>query len=194
MPIYEPSLWLSKDDREILAILAQLVIAQTDDECSNLDPSHVTLSPSEAARLLLLLEEFLGSKLFVEGAYFVENLANGEGWHDDRLREIYLSWRKKRGQSRMMSGRRWMEFTLRSGFSSSQDAMMFKSVLQNPLRPMALSHFVAMEKRLVSAAGLKHYSMPSANPACSTTFHRALACRWPKGRLQACLAMLIFGQ
>lgn len=154
MPIYEPSLWLSNDDREILAILAQIVITQTDDECSNLDPSHVTLSPSEASRLLLLLEEFLGSKLFVEGAYFVENLANGEGWSDDRVREIYLSWRKRRGQSRMMSGRRWNEFTIRSGFSASQNAVMFTSVQRNPLRPMTLAHFVAMEKKLVSAAEL----------------------------------------
>lgn len=154
MAIYEPEIFLSSTDRELLQLLGQLVLAQhpTND---NISGEQVTLSPSEGKRLLVLLEQFVESKLFQEGSYFAEGMANGEAWHDDAIREIYLSWRKRRGRTRVMAGRHWNEFVLRAGFRFSESARMYvDGPLRTPVRPMPLDHFLKMEARLLKAASV----------------------------------------
>jgi hypothetical protein len=153
--IYEPKLILSAADREALVLLAQLALASQGEDQGNISCDAVALSPAEARHLLELLEQFAGSRLFLEGAYFTEGLANGQGWHDDRLREIYLSWRVRRGRTRVASTQAWREFMLRAGFYFSENAWMWpRDLKRNPLRPMTLQHFLAMERKLVSASGL----------------------------------------
>lgn len=155
MGIYRPDLALTRDDREALLLLAQLVLATDGDSRGNLSPDAVTLSPTEAKKLLELLEQFSSSKLFVEGSFFAEGMANGDGWHNDRLREIYLSWRSRRWHSRVMSGATWREFVFRLGFNASQNAWVWPSrVDRSPLRPMTLPYFLAMEKKLLSTTHL----------------------------------------
>jgi hypothetical protein len=154
MGIYDPNLLLSKSDREILKLLGQLVLA-ADQNCSrsNLKSGDVPLSPSEAENLLGLLEQFLNSKLFVEGAYFSEGIANGNAWSDNRLKDIYLAWRSRLGRSRVASSFTWHEFVLRAGFNNNKDAWMWPSQIRRaPLRPMPLEHFLRMEARLLKAA------------------------------------------
>lgn len=155
MAIYPPSLLLTDDDREVLALLAQLVLTSEEGGGRNLLRGEIALSPHEAHRLLVLLEQFVSSKLFLEGSYFTEQLANGEGLTNVRLKEIYLSWRSRRGRTRVASTYTWHEFTVRSGLVTSKDAWIWPQRLnRSPVRPMLLSHFVAMERKLTNAAGL----------------------------------------
>jgi hypothetical protein len=138
-----------------LVLLAQLALASTTSRETNLSPEIIPLSPQEADHLLSLLEQFANSKLFVEGSYFSERLANGDAISDDRLREIYFSWVVRRGGARVASSQKWREFMLRAGFNSSSNAWMWPRDLQrNPLRPMTLDHFLKMEKRLLAAADI----------------------------------------
>lgn len=154
MAIYEPTLILSETDREALVLLAQLALASQGEQ-SNVTCDTIALSPAEARRLLILLEEFANSKLFLEGSYFAEGIANGEGRTNDRLKEIYLSWRTRRGRTRVASTYTWNEFIFRIGGEASQEAGMWPSQLnRTPLRPMTLQHFVLMEAKLASVAGL----------------------------------------
>lgn len=155
MAIYQPELVLSVADREALVLLSQLALASEAEAGHNLDRNAVALSPSEANRLLELLEQFATSKLFVEGSYFVEGMGNRESEKDERLKAIYLSWRSRRGFTNVMSGSRWREFVLRAGFHHSDSAWIWPHSLQrSPIRPMALEHFLEMERRLVSTANL----------------------------------------
>jgi hypothetical protein len=155
MAIYQPELVLSKTDREALVLLGQLALASESDGGANLVRDAVALSPSEATRLLQLLEEFANSRLFIEGSYFAEGIGNGKADTDDRLKGIYLSWRSRRGFTNVMSGQRWREFVLRAGFNSSENAWMWPHDLQrSPIRPMKLEHFLQMEARLAKVAGL----------------------------------------
>jgi len=150
--IYRPSLILSKTDRELLVLLAQLALTSQGWE-SNVSPEVVALSPREAAHLLDLLEQFANSKLFLEGAYFTEGVANGEAHTNDRLREIYFSWVVRRGGTRVASSQKWREFVLRAGFNSSSEAWMWpRGIRRSPLRPMPVDHFLRMEKRLLATA------------------------------------------
>lgn len=153
MAIYQPNLILSQADREALLLLGQLALS-THPEQSNLSIDEVPLSPSEAERLLYLLEEFISSRRFLEGSYFAEGVANGDGHTDDRLKEIYLSWRTRTGRTRVASTYAWNEFVLRAGFNSSMNAWMWPRSGRSPVRPMSLAHFVQMERKLVNAVGL----------------------------------------
>lgn len=154
MAIYHPSLFLSGADKEALVLLGQLILAEQG-EGHNMCRDWVALSPAEAERLLSLLESFSASRLFVEGSYFAEGMANGDAWTDGGLREIYLSQRRRQGRTRVMSSRVWSEFVLRAGFNNSSEAWMWPTNLRrSPLRPMPLDHFLRMEVRLASAARL----------------------------------------
>jgi hypothetical protein len=145
---------LSKADRQLLVLLAQFALESQGWE-SNLSPEAIALSPGEAEHLLELLEQFATSKLFFEGSYFAEALANGEADTNERLREIYFSWVVRRGGTRVASSQKWREFVLRAGFNSSSEAWMWpRDLRRNPLRPMSLEHFLKMERRLLSTADI----------------------------------------
>lgn len=144
---------LSNTDREVLVLLSQLALS-THVEHTNVGSDEVPLSPFEADRLLVLLEEFIVSRRFVEGSYFSEGIANGQGYSSDRLKEIYLSWRTRTGRTRVASTYTWSEFVLRAGFNSSANAWMWPRSGLSPVRPMSLTHFVAMEQKLANAVGL----------------------------------------
>lgn len=155
MAIYRPDLLLTKSDREVLVLLGQLALSADNLERGNQTCDAIALSPSEARRLLELLEQFAKSKIFLEGSYFAEGLAAGDALTDDRLRGIYISWRSRRGRTNVLSGQRWREFVLRAGFDFSEDAWMWPHSLQrSPIKPMRLEHFLKMEAKLASAAGL----------------------------------------
>ena len=155
MAIYDPNIVLTDADREAIALLAQLILAASgEDSSSNLAPETAPLSISQAMRLLDLLEQLVTSKKFVEGAYFAEGVANGEGWEDDRLREIYLSWRKRFGFTRVASTYSWTDFVVRSGFSTGPNAWMWPAMGRARTVVMTYDHFTKMERRLAKAAGL----------------------------------------
>jgi hypothetical protein len=155
MGIYKPHLALTSSDREVLVLLGQLVLATEGQASTNFPSDAVALSPAEATRLLGLLEEFVSSKLFVEGSYFAEGIANNADAQDHRLREIYLSWRSRRGHSRISSGYVWAEFLHRAGFNGGHEGWYVNGAARNsPVRPMSLELFVSMERKLLETAKL----------------------------------------
>lgn len=155
MAIYRPDLVLSETDREVLLLLGRLVIASESKSNSNFGPDDVPLSPREAQTLLELLEQFASSKLFIEGAYFCEAITNENSWCNEHVKEIYFSWRSKRGKTNVSTQEHWKEFTVRAGFSTSENAWIWPArITRSPVRPMTLQHFVAMERKLAEEAGL----------------------------------------
>ena len=155
MAIYKPELLLSRNDREALVLLGQLALASQDELGGNNVGDVVALSPVEAVRLLQLLEDFVSSRLFLEGSYFAEEIGNGDADSNERLKGIYLSWRSRRGFTTVLAGQRWRELVFRAGFNSSEDAWIWPHALQrSPLRPMKLDHFLGMERKLAAVSGL----------------------------------------
>lgn len=155
MAIYKPELVLSQADKDALVLLGQLALATEATENANIPANAVALSPSEAIKLIDLLEQFAMSKLFAEGSYFAEGIGNGDANSDERLQGIYVTWRSRRGFTNIMANQRWREFVLRAGFNSSEDAWMWPhNVKRTPIRPMKLEHFLEMESRLVAMAHL----------------------------------------
>jgi len=148
MSISEPEIRLSKPDKELLALMARLILEDAAGEfAANRSPAVVRLSDAEARKLLSLLTQFVESRKFVEGSYFVEGLTNPNELREDRLREIYLSARKRNGRTRTMSSMRWAEFLARLGVDNSPYSYA------NP-DPMTFDRFLALERRLYAAAGV----------------------------------------
>ena len=148
MGIYNPRTFLSKDDVELLRLLATLLIEYERMEGrSNIAPESVPLSVAESQRLLQLLEEFISSRKFVEGSYFIERLFSGADVYDPRLKEIYLSWRKRQGRSRSMATVHWRRFINRLGIVKERSGYLTGGYVIDAEK-MELSYFLRMEARL----------------------------------------------
>ena len=155
MAIYEPNINLSQTDRSILVLLGNLILQHNCSKFdSNLRDGDVSISCEDANKLLEYIEHFIRTKRFIEGSYFAEGLARGEEFNDPRLREIYLSWHSKRGQSRVQSGNTWREFVARAGFRSSSTARTSRTYGSKDVSPMTIDHFIRMESRLLNSVGL----------------------------------------
>jgi hypothetical protein len=152
MAVYTPDVRLTLAEKELLSLLASLILEAAAEGGSNSTRS-APLSDREAARLLELLEGFVHSKKFQEGGYFVENLTAGGGRDLKNLREIYLSWRSRHGRSRAVSTVQWENFLARLGIGD-------ESRPQNPVwyqasaTPMTFDHFMKMERKLATSAEL----------------------------------------
>jgi len=151
MAIVAPEIRLNSSEKELLTLLADLVVVPSELNRSNLGSDQVCLSDRDADRLMELLTLLIESPRFQEGAYFVERLSQVEEAGDD-LREIYLSWRKRLGRSRVMASRQWSDFLLRLGF--------IRTKYRNSVGPagmpneMDLEHFIKMEASLLSQNGI----------------------------------------
>jgi|GEM_PF-1810071 hypothetical protein len=155
MGIYNPRVFLTNDDIELLGLMAALLLdCDNSQTYSNYPAGGAVLSQSEAHKLLILLEEFASSKKFVEGAYFVERLAGGADVYDPSIREIYLSWRKRQGRSRAMASVHWRNFINRLGVVRERSGYLTGGHLIQAER-MELDYFIKMERKLLSSTGLK---------------------------------------
>ncbi len=153
MAMYAPQILLSDDDRELLHLLADLILSSQDERIGNNYPTdHATLSNGEAARLMMLLEQFVESKKFVEGSYLIEQVFNRNPNRDPGLRDIYLTWKVRNGRSRVMATAQWQAFLARLGIEAMthSDAVWFRS----PVQPMPFDYFMKMEERLSRSANL----------------------------------------
>jgi hypothetical protein len=151
--IYPPDIFLTAADRELLTLLADLVLSWDSASNSNISRTEIPLSNVEASRLLELLEQFVSSKKFVEGSYLIERILGGGSLYDKDLRDIYLSWRRRAGRSRAVATIQWENLLGRIG--------IWTSARGNPnvwyrasARPMSLDHFMRMESKLANAADL----------------------------------------
>ena len=149
MAIYRPEPKLSKRDKRLLHLIAQLLLqySEPDSPSTNLPEGAVPLSDSEAEELANLLDALVSHKSFFEASYFVEEITAQDARNESALKEIYLSARQHRGRSRAMGSAHWSEFKRRLGIR--------ENILRetHPER-MPFHHFLEMERRLFSSLGM----------------------------------------
>lgn len=153
MAIYSPRVFLSKDDRELVGLLAHL-LADCDrvHNASNRSPQEAYLADSETLRLIDLLESFVESKKFREGVYFIESLVGDSNASRDSAKEIYLSWRRRHGRTRAVSTAQWENFIARLGIQrESRFSLMY---FRTNVLPMDFQYFLRMERKLANSASL----------------------------------------
>jgi hypothetical protein len=151
MAIYDPDLFFTKTDLELLRLLGDLVLSWDEKaERANYVAGEVPLSPVEARQLLRLLEAFVNSRKFAEGSYLIEGLFGGKAFTDPNLRDIYLGWRKRVGRSRAVATIQWENLLRRIGLSvgAPNPRIWYRASAE----PMPLDHFVKMEMKLADAA------------------------------------------
>lgn len=154
MAIYDPSPFLTKADKELLRLLAQLIVEQEDHRWTpNRDRDFSELTGREALELLELIEQFIDSKRFIESSYLVEKVFGGATYDDRALRNIYLGWRRFHGKSRALASVQWQNVLARLGAIgvSRGDAQYW---YRAGAEPMSLDHFYKMESRLADALGM----------------------------------------
>ncbi len=149
MAIYRPGPKLSKRDKQLLQLTAQLLLqnSEFDPTSTNLPEGTVPLSDSEAEELADLLDALVSHKSFLETSYFVEEITAQDDRNESTLKEIYLSSRKRGGRSRAMGSSHWSEFEWRLGIR--------KNIVRGTrTERMPFRHFIEMERRLFSSLGM----------------------------------------
>lgn len=142
MPIYTPQPALSPTEKQILRILAEALIEIPGDwRASNLPSGQVPLSDQSAAKLLILLEEYVASQKFRERTEFIELL--GSDGSSKRAREIYLRGRSEAGRTRVAASWQWGDFQLRLGIGHD-------IARGSTANYMDFAHFLRMEERLLA--------------------------------------------
>ena len=151
MAIYNPELFLTDTDRELLRLLGELVLSLSNQQLSNARRDEVPLSDIEAFQLFELLEQFVSSKKFVEGAYLIEKLFGGKSLYDKDLRDIYLSGQRRVGRSRAVATIQWENLLGRIGIWTAErgNPNVWYRASANP---MPADHFFRMEAKLADAA------------------------------------------
>lgn len=154
MAIYNPEIFLSKEDRELLYLLASLLLGYEDGEpIGNRVLGEIPLSYQESARLLDLLEQFVSSRKFRDGSYFIEKFFGAADREEKQLREIYLAWRRRYGKSRSAASVQWENFVRRIGIwpiDRHRPDVWYRPSAE----PMDINHFLAMERRLAQSTGV----------------------------------------
>ncbi len=153
MAIYPPEFFLTGSDRELLRLLGELVLSWDGVGTSNAGLGSVTLTQSEARRLLELLEQFVSSRQFTEGTYLAEKLFGDGSLYDRTLRDIFLAGRKRVGKSRAVATIQWENLLGRIGIWTP-DRDNPNVWYRASARPMPLDHFMRMEAKLATAVGL----------------------------------------
>jgi hypothetical protein len=89
------------------------------------------------------------SRDFLETSYFIEAITSDKAEDEERARQIYISGRKKRGRPNVHTTSAWLEYKARLGLSQHSPFAGRRMP-----EPMSSTHFQAMEKTLLTAAGL----------------------------------------
>ena len=152
MAVYDPRLFFSTEDRELLRLLALIVLEQEGWAGPNTTSDGTHLTQNEAHKLVSLLQEFVASKKFRESAYLTEGLF---GAHPENglLRDLYLKGRRSVGRSRAVAHIQWENLLGRIGIwptHSRSERVWY----QASATPMSMEHFLKMERRLAIAADI----------------------------------------
>lgn len=147
MAIYSPAPRLTSTEKELLALLAKVVLEENRQAYeSNLGADRVLLSDQDAAALCDLLTEYANSRAFLRGATFAEMVADGQLTDDRKARELYLKSRTERGRTRVLASRQWADFRARLGLPVP--------AYSTGVSRMDGLQFVAMEVRLLRTLGV----------------------------------------
>jgi hypothetical protein len=143
MAIQDPKPRYSRQDKRLIALLAQLVVeARSIESGGNAPRGTVLLSDAESRELVDLLEQLLASGEFLEETYFIENIHRSG---DPRMQRTFEAARSRRGRAKAMGWLHYNEFQSRfwtgSGHSSST-------------QPMEFEYFMQMEERLLREIGI----------------------------------------
>ena len=142
MAIYAPHPLVSQLEKDLLILLAKLILTENGEACSdNVGEDGIILSDEQARKLCDLLTEYAQTKRFIRGASFAEMVASSHRHEEDALRELYLSGLKEGGRARVLASRRWADFKARLGMAVTR--------LESDVRRMDPDHFVQMEVRLL---------------------------------------------
>jgi len=149
MAIYPPTPVFSETDKKLIILMTKLLTEKLEKDApsSNLPVGIVALTDQEADELLERLEALINSREFTESCYFVEGLTLPGSIDEPRLREIYLSARKRRGRKRALASIHWSEFQVRLGIIKN-------ATRGTHARQMDLEYFQKMERRLLAATGI----------------------------------------
>ena len=147
--MYPPTPTYSETDKRLRVLMAKLLLEHMDQGAvgSNLPAGMVTLTDGEANELIARIEDLVNSRDFLEASYFVEGLTIPGVEEEARVREIYLSARRRRGRTRVLASTHWSEFQVRLGITRNV-------VRGTRAEPMSFEYFREMEKRLLLAAGI----------------------------------------
>lgn len=144
MAIYPPQPLLTSIDKELLVLLAKVVLEQNRHSYDgNVGEDHLLISDEDAAELCDLLTEYANSHAFMRAATFTEMVSDGRLSDDSKAREIYLKTRSERGRKRVLSSRQWADFRARLGLAVP--------AYSTGVVPMDSIQFVEMEVRLLRA-------------------------------------------
>lgn len=142
MGIHNPKIHLSRHDKRLLILIAELLLEPLSNEPKkNLPDSYVALSNDEAHKLLELLDALLKNPDFIESRKFIQGISNLNPATEKAVRSIYATGLKQRDQSTVITHHRWYELQARLGLR--EHSYMGKQIL--PMRP---EYFFKMEARL----------------------------------------------
>lgn len=149
MALTPPTPFFTASDRRLILLLERLLLEglRSDRLGSNLPSDIVALTIQEAKELADSLEDLANSSDFIEACYFIEGLTLSEEEKNQRIREIFLSARKRRGRTRAMASMHWSEFLTRLGLEENAQ-------WRTRPKPMDMKYFYRMEEALFSSMGL----------------------------------------
>ena len=145
LPIYSPKPAIDRDRSRLVELLGQLLDEKLSSDNNNLPAGELALSASERTELQDLVERVSTERSFFVALVFVDGILGNKGATEQSLREIYVSERKRRGYSRVLSSGAWHQFKTRLGGRSEDLSTYLRAA-----RRMPYEHFMRMERRLLS--------------------------------------------
>lgn len=158
MGIYRPSPKLTRLDRELIKLIAKLLLqsVQSATKNQNLANDQVPLSDKEADRLLSLLEKLQKSAEFQTKQFFVSELIKTPIQHPDdgkKFQKIYMAGRRGLGKSDVVGLGQWYEFLMRAGIIRTDSDIPRRQYIQTPA-VMDKEYFLRMEASLLEILGV----------------------------------------
>lgn len=139
----DPHPRLSVSDKRLILLLSRMLAeAVTGIRGGNINKDTTVFSDSEFFELVDLIDNYVSSREFIEGSFFIEEISNGDP--EDRARRLYLD---RRARSRVMSSAQWMDFQARLG--TIRSALPYRRT-----EKMDYSYFRRLEARLLRACGV----------------------------------------
>lgn len=149
MTIREPIPTLDSKRKRLLLLLSKLLDEALckKKENSNIPDNQIVLSTEERTELIELLNDASDSRELYISLYFVDGIVQNNRRNENRLREIFLSERKRLGRSRALASKQWADFLARLGRKSGWSQWGAST------NSMNYKYFLEMEERLFKALG-----------------------------------------
>ena len=146
MRIQEPSPKLSKNDLEIILLIAEIVIQGSGNGNAegNISEKFSVVTEEKGRELLRLLENLLENKEFREKVFFVEGVGFGHG-SDEKWKRLFF---RGAGRRAVHSTQKWEAFNDRIRHNSSHHTYA------RATRRMDFEHFMKMEEILFDKIGI----------------------------------------